>query len=115
MKITRKTLLFCTAALGSFLILYGLIRFFLGIGFDEAVEKRMIDVIIISALGLFLYNRKLARDEQKAKEESARAEEEAEAESADSKVKIIEETNDDDDNDVDENLPHWERDRAPLS
>ena len=56
-----------TAALGGFLIVYSLIREFTGIGLNEAQEKYMMDIIFISALGLFVYNRKMASDEKKAK------------------------------------------------
>jgi len=67
MKITRKTLLLITAGLGVFIIVYSLIREFAGIGLNEAQEKYMMDIIFIGALGLFMYNRKMASDEKKAK------------------------------------------------
>ena len=62
-----------TAGLGVFIIAYSLIREFTGIGLSEAQEKYMMDIIFFGALGLFVYNRKMASDERKAK---AAAEEE---------------------------------------
>jgi hypothetical protein len=54
--------------LGSLLIAYGLFRHFSGVEVDEGLEKIMIDGVIFAALGLFLYNRKLASDEKKERE-----------------------------------------------
>jgi len=73
MKITRKTLLIITAGLGVFIIVYSLIREFTGIGLNEAQEKYMMDIVFFGALGLFVYNRKMASDEKNTK---AAAEEE---------------------------------------
>jgi len=81
MKLSRKTLLIITGSLGLFMILYGVFRYFTGIGFGERVEKYMFDIIIFAALGLFVYNRSLVKKEKDAiaaKEEAAlRAAEEA--------------------------------------
>ena len=100
MKISRKTLLIIITAMGLFIIVYSLIRHFTGIGLEESAEKFMMDIVIITALGLFFYNRKLVGDEKRAKEAKEAAEkakiEEAEA----AKEEPAEE---------DENLPHWER------
>ena len=73
MKISRKTLLIITAALGIFMIVYSLVRYFTGIGLSESMEKYMFDIIIFAALGLFLYNRKLVKDEKQAKAASEEA------------------------------------------
>jgi hypothetical protein len=100
-KVTRKLLLMITAGMGIFLIGYSLIRHFTGFGFGEAGEKYMMDVIIIGALGLFMYNRKMARDERLAKEAAAKAEEEAERRAAEGPEEVIDPEED--------NLPHWER------
>ncbi|MDR3338229.1 MAG: hypothetical protein LBT16_13605 [Treponema sp.] len=67
-KLTRKMLLSITAGLGIFIIVYSVFRHFTGIGFGETFEKYMYDVIVFSALALFLYNRKLAADEKKERE-----------------------------------------------
>ena len=96
-KVTRKMLLIITASLGVLIIVYGLVRQFFGIGLSEKPEKYFFEVIVIAALGLFMYNRKMARDERQAKE--AAAETERRALSGDSQEEPLE----------DENLPHWER------
>ncbi|MDR2314564.1 MAG: hypothetical protein LBE02_08540 [Spirochaetaceae bacterium] len=99
MKITRKQLLFITASLGVLIIVYSLVRHFTGLGFSEKMERYLMDGIVIAALGLFMYNRKLARDEkqeQAAKEAALKNEEEPE------------------DRGQDQALPHWERQKGPA-
>jgi len=64
MKITRKTLLLIIAALAVLLIAYGVIQHFTGFGEGEEWNRYVADVIIIIALGLFIYNRKIAKDEK---------------------------------------------------
>ena len=102
MKVTRKMLLLITGALGVLIILYSLFRHFTGKGLSEAAEKYMMDVVVIAALGLFLYNRKMAKDERLAREE---AEEKARriAEGLPEEPEPVEENPDDN------NLPHWLR------
>ncbi|MDR2144373.1 MAG: hypothetical protein LBP29_08395, partial [Treponema sp.] len=96
MKLSRKTLLWITAGLGVALIVYSLIRHFTSFSLGEKVEKYLMDGIVFAALALFMYNRKLASDERKAKaaaeEEKRRAEQQVEEPA-----------------EGDENLPHWER------
>ena len=94
MKITRKTLLIIIAALGVLLIAYGVIRHFTGFGEGEEWDRYVTDIIIFIALGLFVYNRKLARDEKQAKEAAERQAEEAPKEKPPA-----------DDNEK----PHWEQ------
>ena len=98
-KLSRKALLTIVASMGIFMIAYSIFRHFTGIGLPEGIEKYMFDIIIFGALGLFLYNRKMIKDEKAAaaaKEEAERREaEEAESPSY----------SDPDD----ENRPHWER------
>ena len=96
-------LLIIVASLGAFIILYSLFRHFTGLALSESNEKIMMDIIIFSALGLFLYGRKLKSDERKAKEAADEAERQA-AEEPDETPAI-----DDDD------LPHWERDRPETA
>ena len=91
-----------TAGLGVFMIGYGIFRHFTGIGFSEGIEKYMFDVIIFGALGLFLYNRKMIKDEKAA----IAAKEEAERKAAEEAANPAEEEESTPD---DENLPHWER------
>jgi hypothetical protein len=74
MKITRVWLLRITGALGVFIIVYSLIRQFTGFQFDAAAERTMFDIIVFAALGLFVYNRKLAGDEKKEREAREKAE-----------------------------------------
>jgi hypothetical protein len=77
MKITRVWLLRITAGIGVFIILYSLIRHFTGFTindyFGESAEKTMFDTIVFIALGLFLYNRKMASDERKEREAAEKA------------------------------------------
>ena len=93
MKVTRKMLLWIIVALGVLIIAYGLIRQFTGFGLSEDMEKYFMDGVIIAALGLFMYNRKMLRDERMAREAALRAEEEPEEEVSPEN----------------ENLSHWER------
>lgn len=65
---TRTHLLWIAIGLGSFLAAYSLFRHFTGIKVDPGFEKMMIDGVIFAALGLFIYNRKLAGDEKKERE-----------------------------------------------
>ena len=79
MKITRNKLLMITGALGILIVVYSLLKLVIGFEFDDAKEKYFFDIIFIAALGLFVYNRKMASDEKKAKdaaEEAARLAEE---------------------------------------
>ena len=92
MKLTRSTILKIVAGLGIFMISYSLIRYFTGVGFGETVEKYIFDGIIFAALGLFLYNRKLTKDEKQAKaaaEEEAERKAEEEAEKAEKAAKPL--------------------------
>ena len=95
-------LLMITAALGILIILYSLLKQFIGFELDEAMEKYFFDIVFIAALGLFIYNRKMASDERKAKEaaeeEERRQAEASEEEDADEAVEaVIEETSSIDD------------------
>ncbi|GHV75672.1 hypothetical protein AGMMS49942_04930 [Spirochaetia bacterium] len=71
MKVTRTGLLRITAGLGFFLIAYTIFRHFTGIRLNEQFEKYLLDGIVFAALGIFVYNRKLASDEKKAREAKA--------------------------------------------
>ena len=104
MKVTRKMLLIITASLGVLIIVYGLVNYFFGIGFSEGMEKYLFDVVIIAALGCFMYNRKLAKDERvaaAAAEAERRAAEESDSDSEEDEVSAD-----------DENLPHWQRNKS---
>ena len=102
MKITRKMLLTTIVVLGVLLIAYGVIRQFTGFGQDEKWDRHITDVIILIALGLFIYNRKLAKDEKLAKEAAEKTELQAEEEPQEAVSP------------EDENLPHWERSKRKV-
>ena len=99
MKIKRSWILYSTAGIGVFMILYSLVRHFFKIGFGEAFEKTFFDGLFIAAAVLFVYNRKLSNDEKKSK--AAEAKEEADALAA--KSVEAEEISDDEEADDDEN------------
>jgi hypothetical protein len=78
MKISRKLLMIILGSLGGVMIIYALLKQFAGLDFGEGFEKFLYDVVLFGALGIFMYNRKLASDEKKAlaakqKEEEAAA------------------------------------------
>ena len=111
MKVTRKMLLIITASLGVLIIVYGLVNYFFGIGLSEGMEKYLFDVIIIAALGCFMYNRKLAKDDRiaaAAEEAERRAEEDGAEEGSESDSDSAEDEVSADD----ENLPHWQRNKS---
>jgi len=101
MKITRRMLLIAITVLGVLLISYGALRHFTDFTLGEKADKYVSDVIIFSALGLFLYNRKMIKDERAARA----AKEEEERRAAEGETEPEEEAESPDD----ENLPHWER------
>jgi uncharacterized membrane protein YidH (DUF202 family) len=96
MILSRKMLLTAIAGLGVFLIAYGLIRYFTGFEPGESVDKYLTDIIIMIALGLFIYSRKMAKDEKQAREAADESAEES-----------VEETVIDEDN----GKPHWEQNK----
>ncbi|WP_304223327.1 hypothetical protein [Gracilinema caldarium] len=63
MKLNRTSLLWIIASIGVAMILYAVAKQFIGFTVDPALEKTFFDFIVIGALGILLYNRKLARDE----------------------------------------------------
>lgn len=74
---TRSVLLKITMGLGGALIVYAFLRHFTGIQVGEELEKFILDSVVFAALGLFIYNRKLASDEKKEREAKEREEAEA--------------------------------------
>jgi hypothetical protein len=113
-KITRKALMWICAGLGIFLIVYSLVRqlvlpkflpdlnrrLFPDPSKPPAFEKWLFDGIVFGALAIFMYNRKLAKDERAAAEAAEQARIAAEEAAA----------NPEPEEDVDdEDLPHWER------
>jgi hypothetical protein len=67
MKIKRSWLLKIIVGIGGVIILYSLIRHFTGFSLGETAEKYMFDTFTFLALGIFLYNRKLAAEEAREK------------------------------------------------
>jgi hypothetical protein len=82
MKVSRVWLLRITGGIGVFIIAYSLIRHFTGFSIGETAEKYLFDTIVFLALGLFMYNRKLAADEKKEREAREKAEAAAAAQAA---------------------------------
>ena len=103
MKITRKMLLIIIGSMGALLILYSLVRHFAGLQVNENIERRAIDVVIIAALILFLYNRKMLKNEKLAKEKED-AKQRAEEAPVEQPTKFPAEESGNEDH-----LPHWER------
>jgi len=68
-------LLVVIAALGVLLIGYGLIRQFTGFEPSEDLDKYITDIIIIIALGLFMYSRKMLKDEKQTDEKDDKKQE----------------------------------------
>jgi len=108
-KMTRKTLLIIIAAMGLFMILYSLVRQFTGFGLGESAEKYMFDIIIFGALGLFIYNRKMAKDEKQAEAARLDAEREEAEKAAEAAAPPPVTSGEDDSPQDDADLPHWER------
>jgi hypothetical protein len=73
MKIKRSWLLRIIAGMGGVMILYSLIRHFTGVTLGERAEKYLFDTLTFAALGIFLYNRKLAADEARGKKAEEQA------------------------------------------
>jgi hypothetical protein len=94
MKVTRKILMRIMALMGVSLILYSIIRHVTGLEVNEELDRNIVNGIIMVAIGVFIYSRKLANDEKLAKEKQERAKCRAEEEPEEK---------------GDENLPHWER------
>ncbi|MDR0323997.1 MAG: hypothetical protein LBI12_06100 [Treponema sp.] len=81
-KLTRKKILIILTALGASLILYGLIRHFTNWEPPETFDSYFTNVIIVAALILFVYNRKMIKDERLAKEAEEKAELQSENENS---------------------------------
>ena len=97
MKITRKTLLIIIAAMGVLLIVYDVIRHFTGFGEGEEWDRYVAVIIVVFVLWLFIYSRKMAKDEKLAKE--AKAAEARRVEEAPEEKAPVD----------DDEKPHWER------
>jgi hypothetical protein len=76
MKLSRAWLLRILIAMGLIIIVYSIVRHVTGFTMGEKNERFFMNVIVFAALGIFIYNRKLATGE---KEERAKLEREKEA------------------------------------
>jgi hypothetical protein len=65
MKLKRKHLTWILAGLAFLLVGYSVLRGVFHVNMGENLERYLYDVIVIGALGVFMYNRKLAKDEAK--------------------------------------------------
>jgi hypothetical protein len=68
MKLSRDWLLRILGALGIIIIVYAIVRHVTGFSVGERSESFLMNVIIFTALGIFIYNRKLTADEKKERE-----------------------------------------------
>ena len=73
MKVTRKMLLIIVSCLAVLLIAYGVLQHFFDLGISATTGKYITNGIIFAALMLYLYNRKLVKDEIAAKEAAEEA------------------------------------------
>ncbi|MDR2740906.1 MAG: hypothetical protein LBB98_01975 [Treponema sp.] len=71
MKLSRTWLLRILIALGLVIIVYSLVRHITGFTLGEKNEGFLMNAIVFAALGIFIYNRKLAADEKKEREAKA--------------------------------------------
>jgi hypothetical protein len=74
MKLSRAWLLRILIALGLVIIVYSILRHVTGFTVGEKNESFLMNAIVFAALGIFIYNRKLASDEKKEREEKTGAE-----------------------------------------
>jgi hypothetical protein len=79
MKPNRRFFQIVLGILAAILIIYGFLRYKFGAFLPAAVDKNLPDVIMFSAVGIMLWNRKQRNDEKKAEAERKRIEEEAAA------------------------------------
>ncbi|AEJ19990.1 hypothetical protein [Gracilinema caldarium] len=77
MKLNRTWLLWIIGSLGVAMILYAVAKQIIGFSVDPALEKTFFDFIIIGALGILIYNRKLAAEEAAEAQKSEPAPEKA--------------------------------------
>jgi hypothetical protein len=80
MKAGKKLFYILLGALAALLLAYGLLRMKIGPFLPAAIDKNLPDVVMFSAIGIMLWNRKILSDEKKA--EAARLQAEREAEDA---------------------------------
>jgi hypothetical protein len=74
MKLSRVWLLRILIALGLVIIVYSVVRHVTGFTVGEKNEGFFMNAIVFAALGIFIYNRKLAAEEKKEREAKAKLE-----------------------------------------
>jgi hypothetical protein len=67
-KIKRSWLIGLILGMGILMAAYTLVRTFTPFRLDEKAERYFFDILIFTALGVFVYNRKLSADEKKERE-----------------------------------------------
>jgi len=78
----KPTKNFFTIILGSLVVIllaFGLLRMKFGPFLPATIDKNLPDAVIVAAIGIMLWNRKILADEKKAEEARKKEEEEAEA------------------------------------
>jgi uncharacterized heparinase superfamily protein len=71
--LARKFMVAALAVLAAILLLYGLARSLLGLSAPEGMDKNLPNAAIAAALGIFLWNRKIRADEDRAAAAAAKA------------------------------------------
>jgi hypothetical protein len=67
-KIKRSWLIALVAGMGILMVAYTLVRTFTPLRLGEKAERYFFDILIFTALGVFVYNRKMAADEKRERE-----------------------------------------------
>jgi hypothetical protein len=73
MKIKPRHFSIALACLAAILVGYAILRGFLGPFLPKIIDENLPNAVIVAALGIFLYNRKLRADEAKAAADEAKA------------------------------------------
>ncbi len=75
-KPSRRFFLVGLGSLAGFLVIYGLLRWKFGPFLPEPIDKNLPDFVMVAAVGVMLWNRKILKDEAKAEAERKRLEDE---------------------------------------
>lgn len=77
MKPNRRFFTICLAVLAFILLAYGLLRMKFGAFLPPKIDENLPNAVIVGAVGILLWNRKLRNDAEKAAAEKKRLDEEA--------------------------------------
>jgi len=80
---SKRIFLWGLGGLAGILLLYGLLRWKLGVFLPPVIDKNLPDAVMFLAVGVMLWNRKIRKDEEKKAAEKKAAEEAALAEKLD--------------------------------